>query len=749
VGEVPARGMQPGRRRLVAIKKLKDTADRDSVDALLQEFALLDQVKHRSIVRVFEYLPDENAVVMEYIHGVTLKQVQDELARAKERVFTEAAVEMGCEIADALYQAWTTPGDNGEPLRLVHRDLKPANIMLTATGEVKVLDWGLARVDNADFRRESPDRLRGTPLYMAPEQARLLAVDHRTDLFGLGLILAELLTGRPVYRVPEQSRDPVREVMAAIEKGDTRAFCAELESRLPAVGPLLTRSLQPRPEDRYQTGHDLLVDLRRQLYRDRGAYLEEFCEFFFGSVMDIGEPPPVDGPARGPSRSAAPRPSVPGGAPPKDGGRLSIEERLRQSIARDARARGPSAAPEPSPRGAAAPPPPPRPGAEMSNGRKPPPPPVGGGASRAAPFAPPHAAEPAGRKPVAVGQRRPDETGMLEMVPLQQNQDEVEVQGDPSATAFFAIPAPKAERARPAGPGGPIGVSAPPAMGAPPPPVPRAPIGAMGQPPPAAMPGPGMMPPPAPGPIGVGMPPVAGGGMVPGGFAQPGMAMPGMAQGPMIQGPVAGYGGGSPFQVAQAPAAVPSAEAGERVQSTRVFAVLFGVMFMVGTAILAAVWFKPSDDGDDDEKVASAAGPAVAAPVVSAPPPPPAEPDPLDAAPAPAPKPRRSSGGGGGGGSAAAAGDGGSRPASPAPSRGPGNVSVTITAGTATSVEVTCPSGVRQKVSVSGGRATVPGIPAESCTLFIKGGGVAAQHDGVRGGMSLTCSPSGSSANCR
>jgi serine/threonine protein kinase len=509
VGEVPGTRGHPPRRRVVAIKKLKDAAPA-VVELLLQEFALLDQVKHRGVVRVFEYLEDESAVVMEYIHGVSLRQMLEELESAREQAFTEAAVEIASEIADALYQAFTTPGDNGEPLQLVHRDLKPANIMLTPSGEIKVLDWGLARVDNSDFRQDDHRRIKGTMLYMAPEQAQGLEIDHRTDLFALGLILYELLEGRAVYQLPE-GNDPVSEVKELIRTGNTEKACAQLETRLPSLGPIITQALQTRPQDRYRSGQDMMVELRRQLYRDRGAYLEEFCEFFFGSIHDIGEAVTLE---------SLGVDSVPG---QRSRDRVSIEERLRQSmVGEDQAQQGVQ-----STKG--------RGGSPMSNSKGPKPPPMvpsPGGSGQSPP-----SSERGGLK--KVGQRSPQETGMLEMVPLS-GVEAIESGQDPSATAFFAIPAPKSERAG----GAPPGAATP---GPPPPPG-------------------GVRPPPPP--------PRAGAGPAP----PPGI--------PMVRGPVAPPPQGSPFQVT---GSTPSAADNEnRVNSTRVFAILFSVFLMVCMALFLA-----------------------------------------------------------------------------------------------------------------------------------------------------------------
>ncbi len=719
VGEVPGRGIHPGKRRVVAVKKLREP-DPESVRLLLQEFALLDQVKHRSIVRVFEYLEDETAVVMEVVHGVSLREVLDVCAEHREQVFTEAAIEIGCELADALYQAYTTPGDNGERLQLVHRDLKPENVMLTKAGEVKILDFGLARVDNADFQRDDPNRIKGTPVYMAPEQARGQDIDHRTDLFALGLILYELLMGRPAYRVPMDAPDPIAAIYAAIEGGELSDQCRELESKLPGMGPIVAKLLQARPRNRYQTGHDLLVDLRRQLYKDRGFYLKEFCDFFYGSLRRLPDLPDAD-PGQGGTRmsNSDKGPNAP---------RKSIEERLRESMNRDATP--PPAPPDAEAAGPKAPvpvrrvaPPPVRAPPVTPMAAAPPAPiapkivPRSASAARPAPNAaedeimPPSVkgAKP-GLKPVAprkmMGARSPDETGMLQMVPLSDNEDEKEAGADPSATSFFAIPAPKSERPKASAPVAPT------------------PMAAAG-PAPAR---PAFGGPPAFNPM-----PIAGGQMPP----QP-MAAPQ----PLVSGPVVSYGGaagGTPFQVG-GPTPTGNNNAESRVQSVRVFAVLLGVFALACVAVLSvvALWFLQVKSTEKPVETVAVVAPA---PVKRA-----AKEDtgtvkPIETKPAPV-KTRTVSG------------NGGTKPVAapkPPPVSAKAPVVVTFTGSPIpTSVEINCSgSGFREKRSLSGGSATVPDVPTgDNCQLHPKGAG-APTSASVRGGGTYNCTISGTVTSCR
>ena len=290
-GVTPAKGSIPEKKRIVAIKQLKDGASRRSIYQLKREFSLLDQVKHRCLPSVYEFIESKNTIVMEFFHGVTLRDVLDDLQEKNQQVFSEAATEIACEIADALYQVYTTPGDNGEPLELVHRDLKPANVILTSSGEIKILDFGLARVNNTEFTTETSTHVKGTPIYMAPEQALGQGEEHRTDLYTLGLMLYELLMGKPAYRIPENSADPIKEIFRDISTGTFDFSFSELQQRLPILGKTLTKMLQKKKQDRHNNGQELLIELRRLLNKSQGTYISEFAEYYFNHIHSLPPAP--------------------------------------------------------------------------------------------------------------------------------------------------------------------------------------------------------------------------------------------------------------------------------------------------------------------------------------------------------------------------------------------------------------------------------------------------------------------------
>ncbi|MCK6505269.1 hypothetical protein L6R53_18030 [Myxococcota bacterium] len=293
----------------------------------------------------------------------------------------------------------------------------------------------------------------------------------------------------------------------------------------------------------------------------------------------------------------------------------------------------------------------------------------------------------------------------------------------------------KRTRARAPYPRGPP-PAAPGAYGAPPPPP-----GAFGAPPaPVAYGGGYGAPPPPPGAYGA-PPPAAGGPMGP-----PGVLPPPPMQ-PAIQGPVVGYAAAqaaTPFQVSGPTPAAPAADSDSRVQSTRLYAILFACMVLVIVAVVVAVWLRP---GGDDEPVAAApaAAPAVVTKVEKKPSANQdtgaAEPAPKKPEPKPASTARKSSGT-----TTAAA------PSAPAaPTGTPGAITVRLSDAAAfTSVTVLCPNAFRGKGTFAGGSATVSGVPAgESCSLHFNGGISPGRFNGATAGKTLTCGMVGSGMICK
>jgi serine/threonine protein kinase len=195
-----------GFEKLVAVKVLNaDLEDMVEIARRLRDEArILGLLRHRSIVGVdrLTRLDGRWAVVMEYVVGEDLAQ----LVR-RGRVPTGPALEIIADVASALHAAWHMLGPNGQPLRLLHRDLKPANIRLTPDGDVKVLDFGVARAEFDTREAATRSVAFGTPSYMPPERLDLMPDGPEGDIYALGVVLFELLTQT---RLPQTSANPKR-----------------------------------------------------------------------------------------------------------------------------------------------------------------------------------------------------------------------------------------------------------------------------------------------------------------------------------------------------------------------------------------------------------------------------------------------------------------------------------------------------------------------------------------------------------
>jgi serine/threonine protein kinase len=186
-----------GFERLVALKRLLPTqgAGTEATRQLLEEARLMASLQHPNIAQVYDAGRTEGGAffAMEYVRGETLAGVLSGLARRSRGLSLTNALWIARGVASALSYAHDKRLPNGEPARIVHRDVSPANVMITTDGTIKLIDFGVAKA--AQRNATLPGTIKGNPRYMSPEQTLGLDLDHRSDLFSLGIVLFELTTG--------------------------------------------------------------------------------------------------------------------------------------------------------------------------------------------------------------------------------------------------------------------------------------------------------------------------------------------------------------------------------------------------------------------------------------------------------------------------------------------------------------------------------------------------------------------------
>jgi len=237
-----------GFEKWIAIKRVLPDLARDEaiVAMLLSEARIHATLSHRNIVQIHDLGVSEDGeyfIVLEYVEGHDMRAVIEALGARSERVPDSLALFIASEVAQGLHFAHEAKGSDGEPLGLVHRDVSPSNVLVSFAGEVKLSDFGIAK------RRQDASAvgtLKGNLVYMSPEQARRAPLDRRTDLFALGAVLFEMLTGYKLRDI----RDEVsgwREVAA----GKVRSARA-LRPDLPQpFEDLLMKALAADPADRF------------------------------------------------------------------------------------------------------------------------------------------------------------------------------------------------------------------------------------------------------------------------------------------------------------------------------------------------------------------------------------------------------------------------------------------------------------------------------------------------------------------
>lgn len=244
-------------RRKVALKVLPKefTNDEQRLQRFKQEARAASGLKHRNIITIYSVgqAGDVYFIATEYVSGPTLRQ---RLAASGQMELREA-LNVGMQVASALEAAHRAG--------IVHRDVKPENIMFEPDGTAKLLDFGIAKLTedlNVEVVTAGPLKTEqgvvlGTPAYMSPEQARHQALDCRSDLFSLGVVLYEMITGR----IPFTGETPYDQ-QAAVLAAEPTPVQHYLGRVIPELQWVISKALTKEPRRRYQTATDMLVDLQ-------------------------------------------------------------------------------------------------------------------------------------------------------------------------------------------------------------------------------------------------------------------------------------------------------------------------------------------------------------------------------------------------------------------------------------------------------------------------------------------------------
>lgn len=303
-----------GFEKPVAIKRMLPgiAADPESAEAFLREARICVHLVHPNVVQVLDLgtAAGQPYLVMELVDGADLRRVLNEAERASLPLGPPEAIYITALVADALAYAYDATGPNGTPLHIVHRDVNPSNVILSMAGEVKLADFGVAKVTDGGAASRK-NLLKGKVGYLAPELLKGATAQHTSDIFLSGVLLYETLAGRPLFG---QGADAAATLSQIMQHDEDRL---ELPPGSPIeLGPILRKALARDPADRFRHAKELAEELHGVLRKKgwrvgRDSIARRMNSLFPGRIpldRDMGEGVPLEPSRARPTQAAPPNP---------------------------------------------------------------------------------------------------------------------------------------------------------------------------------------------------------------------------------------------------------------------------------------------------------------------------------------------------------------------------------------------------------------------------------------------------------
>lgn len=277
-----------GFEKFIAIKQILPhlAHEEELITSFIDEAKLAALLNHQNIVQIYDFGSMENSyfITMEYLFGKDLRAVN---AKAKEKgspVTIENALYLISKACAGLDYAHKLKDFQGKSLNIIHRDISPQNVFLTYEGDVKIVDFGIAKAASQSTITQV-GMIKGKVAYMSPEQAAGKVIDHRSDIFATGILLYELLAGCRMF-----TGDDTLQILSKVREGEFTPL-ATLKGGLPEkLYDIAAKALAKDPEDRYQSCADMQADIEECIFRlnlrPSGRSMAEYLKILFAEEIE-------------------------------------------------------------------------------------------------------------------------------------------------------------------------------------------------------------------------------------------------------------------------------------------------------------------------------------------------------------------------------------------------------------------------------------------------------------------------------
>jgi hypothetical protein len=301
-----------GFERQVAIKRILPNLihDKSFIAMFLSEAKIAAQLAHPNIIRVYDLgkVGESYYIAMEFVDGLDLEWISGLLARENRRMPVEFVASTCARVCDALHYAHQQTDQEGRPLNIIHRDVTPGNVMVSYGGGVKLVDFGIAKA-TAQIERTGVGVVKGKFYYLSPEQTLNVPIDHRADIFALGVTLYELTTGKRPF-----DGSDVGAIVKSIRDEEPPAPANFVPGYPLALSNIVMKAIEKDRLRRYHHAREMQADLDGYLAFLPTPYARTEIAAFMGEVAAIrmkgqGGASAVVGPS--PMLDATPRPAPP------------------------------------------------------------------------------------------------------------------------------------------------------------------------------------------------------------------------------------------------------------------------------------------------------------------------------------------------------------------------------------------------------------------------------------------------------